>query len=116
MACEDMIINGLNGGKIQIINGEYDPKSALKHLEKTYSEIIVPSRYKKAEANASGGGLFGRRSTLSMDPDLQKLLDDSKIEEMLLKSNGSGISMSLRKLQNSLLRKQHTVLFVRLRQ
>ncbi len=86
MACEDMIINGLNGGKIQIINGEYDPKSALKHLEKTYSEIIVPSRYKKAEANASGGGLFGRRSTLSMDPDLQKLLDDSKIEEMLLKS------------------------------
>ncbi len=90
MAAEDMIVNGLNGGRIAIINSEYDPKTAEKYLVKTYDEIVVPARYRKAGSDHNqkqGGGLFGRSaSSPSMDNDLKQLLDDSKIEEMLLKS------------------------------
>jgi hypothetical protein len=87
MACEDMVVNGLNGGKIAIISSDYDPKTAEKYLVKTYDSIVVPSKYKKNEGSQSGrGGLFGSKSVASMDSDLKKLLDDSKIEEMLLKS------------------------------
>jgi len=88
MAAEDMIINGLNGGRIAIINGDYDPKVAEKLLVKTYDEIAVPARYRKGESsqNKSGGGLFGRGAAPTIDNDLKQLLDDSKIEEMLLKS------------------------------
>ena len=87
MACEDMIVNGLNGGRIAIISSDYDPKVAEKHLIKTYDEISVPSKYRKSDGSQSGrGGLFGRSAGPSMDSDLKKLLDDSKIEEMLLKS------------------------------
>ena len=88
MAAEDMIINGLNGGRIAIINGDYDPKVAEKLLVKTYDEIAVPARYRKGDSsqNKSGGGLFGRGAAPTIDNDLKQLLDDSKIEEMLLKS------------------------------
>ena len=89
LAAEDMVANGLNGGRVAIINSDYDPKTAEKYLIKTYAEINVPSKYRKADANVgsnSGGGLFGRKVVPTMDPDLRKLLDDSKIEEMLLKS------------------------------
>ncbi|MBQ6229681.1 MAG: hypothetical protein IJJ74_01005 [Eubacterium sp.] len=86
MAAEDMIVNGLNGGRIAIINSNYDPRKAEKFLQKDYSEIPVPAKYKKVEEHTGGGKLFGRSSAPAMDTDLRKLLDDSKIEEMLLKS------------------------------
>ena len=88
MAAEDMIVNGLNGGRINIINSEYDPKTAEKYLIKTYENVVVPSKYRKGDAGSGkGGGLFGRGvASPSMDNDLKQLLDDSKIEEMLLKS------------------------------
>jgi hypothetical protein len=85
MAAEDMIVNGLNGGKVAIINSDYDPRVAEKYLIKTYADTTVPARYKKADS-AQAGGLFGKKAAPTMDPDLRKLLDDSKIEEMLLKS------------------------------
>ncbi len=86
MAAEDMIVNGLNGGRIAIINGNYDPRKAEKFLQKDYSDIPVPAKYKKVEEHTGGGKLFGRSAAPAMDTDLRKLLDDSKIEEMLLKS------------------------------
>ena len=87
MAAEDMIVNGLNGGRIAIISSDYDPKTAEKYLTKTYENISVPSKYKKADAGqAKAGGLFGRTTVQTVDNDLKKLLDDPKIEEMLLKS------------------------------
>ena len=86
MAAEDMIVNGLNGGRIAVINSNYDPKKAEKYLIKTYAETIVPAKYQKAETTTKSGGIFGRGSQPVMDSDLQKLLSDSKIEEMLLKS------------------------------
>jgi hypothetical protein len=88
MAAEDMIVNGLNGGRINIINNEYDPKIAEKHLIKTYENVVVPSKYRKGDSGSGkGGGLFGRGvAAPSMDNDLKQLLEDSKIEEMLLKS------------------------------
>lgn len=85
MTAEDMISNGLNSGKINIINNSYDPKKAEKYLIKTYSEIPVPAKYKKAEVQ-TGGKLFGKAAAPTMDADLKKLLSDTKIEEMLLKS------------------------------
>jgi len=87
MAAEDMIVNGLNGGRIAIINSNYDPKKAESYLIKDYEDVSVPPKYKKNETqHQQSGGLFGRKQTVTMDPDLRKLLDDSKIEEMLLKS------------------------------
>lgn len=86
MTAEDMITNGLNSGRINIINNNYDPKLAEKQLIKTYAEIIVPAKYKKTEVPQSGGKFFGKNAAPAMDPDLQKLLSDTKIEEMLLKS------------------------------
>lgn len=86
MTAEDMIVNGLNSGKINIINNNYDPKVAEKHLIKTYAEIVVPAKYKKNEAPQTGGKFFGKNSAPVIEADLQKLLSDTKIEEMLLKS------------------------------
>jgi hypothetical protein len=87
MAAEDMIVNGLNGGRVAIINSNYDPRKAEAYLIKDYEDVSVPPKYKKSEVqHQQGGGLFGRKQTTTMDPDLRKLLDDSKIEEMLLKS------------------------------
>jgi hypothetical protein len=86
MAAEDMITNGLNGGRIAIINSNYDPKTAEKYLVKTYADVVVPNKYRRGEVGQSSGGLFGRKVAPAMDPDLRKLLDDSKIEEMLLKA------------------------------
>ncbi|MGN0435266.1 MAG: hypothetical protein ACI4D8_01405 [Wujia sp.] len=85
MTAEDMIVNGLNSGRVNIINNNYDPKKAEKSLIKTYADISVPAKYNKPEAS-SGGKLFGKSSGPSADPDLKKLLADTKIEEMLLKS------------------------------
>lgn len=85
MAAEDMISNGLNSGRVNIISSGYDPKIAEKHLAKTYADVQVPSKYKKAEAQ-SGGKLFGKNSSPAADADLKRLLTDTKIEEMLLKS------------------------------
>ena len=85
MNAEDMIVNGLNSGKINIINNHYDPKKAEKYLVKTYAEIILPAKYKKADQQ-QGGKLFGKAVVPGADEDLKKLLSDTKIEEMLLKS------------------------------
>ena len=86
MTAEDMITNGLNSGVVNIINNNYDPKKAEKNLIKTYAEIVVPAKYKKAEVPQSGGKFFSKNAAPAMDPDLKKLLSDTKIEEMLLKS------------------------------
>lgn len=86
MTAEDMVTNGLNSGRVNIISNSYDPKKAERYLIKTYSELQVPAKYKKAEVQQSGGKLFGKSSAPAMDPDLKKLLSDTKIEEMLLKS------------------------------
>lgn len=87
MAAEDMISAGLNSGRINIINNHYDPKKAEQYLIKTYAGIQVPAKYKKVEVQPSGGNkLFGKSAAPAIDSDLKKLLSDTKIEEMLLKS------------------------------
>ena len=86
MTAEDMIVNGLNSGVVNIINNDYDPKKAERYLIKTYSDIQLPAKYKTTEVQQSGGKLFGKNAAPAMDADLKKLLSDTKIEEMLLKS------------------------------
>lgn len=86
LTAEDMISNGLNSGRVNIINNNYDPQKAEKLLIKDYAEIQVPAKYKKTGEVQQSKGLFGKSSAPAIDPDLQKLLQDTKIEEMLLKS------------------------------
>ncbi len=86
LAAEDMIVNGLNSGVVNIINNNYDPKKAERYLIKTYTETPVPAKYKKAEVQSGGGKFFNKNAAPAMDADLKKLLSDTKIEEMLLKS------------------------------
>jgi len=85
MTADDMITNGLNSGRVNIINNNYDPKKAERYLIKTYAEVPVPAKYKKAEVQ-TGGKLFGKSAAPAMDADLKKLITDPKIEEMLYKS------------------------------
>ena len=111
MTAEDMISNGLNSGKINIINNNYDPKIAEKQLIKTYAEIVVPAKYKKNEVPQTGGKFFGKNSAPAMDPDLQKLLSDTKIEEMLLKSEWLWNQYEDKGNDQQTQRKLHTVLY-----
>ena len=85
MTAEDMIANGLNSGRVNLISNAYDPKKAEKYLIKTYNDVLVPAKYKKVEPT-TGGKLFGKAAAPAIDSDLKKLLSDTKIEEMLLKS------------------------------
>ncbi len=87
MAAEDMIINGLNGGKIPIISNNYDLNTAKKYLADTYAKIVLPAKYSAGDAaNGGGGGLFGKKQAGPADNELARLLKDAAIEEMLCKS------------------------------
>ena len=59
MAAEDMIVNGLGGGKLQIISSGYDLNTAKKYLQETYAKIVLPAKYGQ-ETQTSGGGFFGK--------------------------------------------------------
>ncbi len=64
MAAEDMIVNGLGGGKLQIISSGYDLYTAKKYLQETYAKIVLPAKYGQ-ETQTSGGGFFGKNKKLS---------------------------------------------------
>jgi hypothetical protein len=86
MAAEDMIVNGLNNGKVQIISSGYDLNQAKKYLQDTYSKTILPAKYGETTTQSSGGSLFGKNKASAMDNDLLRLLRDASVEEMLCKS------------------------------
>ena len=73
--------------------------------------MCISDRYKKAEAPQSGGKFFGKNSGPAMDPDLQKLLSDTKIEEMLLKSEWLWNQYEDKEMISRHQRKLHTVLY-----
>ena len=85
MAAEDMIVNGLGGGKLQIISSGYDLNTAKKYLQETYAKIVLPAKYGQ-ETQTSGGGFFGKNKSSAADADLARLLRDASVEEMLCKS------------------------------
>ena len=85
MAAEDMIVNGLGGGKLQIISSGYDLNTAKKYLQETYAKIVLPAKYGQ-ETQTSGGGFFGKNKGSAADADLARLLRDASVEEMLCKS------------------------------
>lgn len=86
MAAEDMIVNGLNGGKVPTISASYDLETAKKYLQDTYNKLVLPAKYGNEAVQSSGGGLFGKNKNSAIDVDLQRLLRDATIEEMLCKS------------------------------
>ena len=85
MAAEDMVVNGLGGGKIQIISSGYDLNTAKRYLQETYNKIVLPAKYGQ-ETQTSGGGFFGKNKGSAADADLARLLRDASVEEMLCKS------------------------------
>lgn len=87
MAAEDMIVNGLNNGRVQIISSSYDLNQAKRYLQETYAKIPLPAKYNgDASQGASAGRLFGKDKAPALDNDLVRLLRDAMIEEMLCKS------------------------------
>lgn len=85
MAAEDMIVNGLNNGKVQVINSNYDLNTAKKYLQETYSKIALPAKY-GTDTSASSGKWFGKDKDGALGSDLLRLLRDAQVEEMLCKS------------------------------
>lgn len=88
MAAEDMIVNGLNNGRVQIISSSYDLNQAKRYLQETYAKIVLPAKYQSEGAPQPGGGgkLFGKDKAPTLDNDLLRLLKNATIEEMLCKS------------------------------
>lgn len=86
MAAEDMIVNGLNNGRVSIINSSYDLNQAKRYLQDTYTKIVLPAKYNSEGTQTSGGKFFGKDKGPALDTDLQRLLKNATIEEMLCKS------------------------------
>lgn len=86
MAAEDMVVNGLGSGKLQIISSSYDLNRAKEYLQETYAKTPVPAKYEAESNSSSGGGLFGKNKGSSSSSDLARLLKDATVEEMLCKA------------------------------
>ena len=86
MTAEDMVVNGLNNGKVPIISNGYDLNTAKGYLQDTYSKIVLPAKYKSDDTPVSGGGIFGKNKSVPLSADLQKLMRNATCEEMLCKS------------------------------
>lgn len=85
MTAEDMVVNGLNNGKVPIISSGYDLNTAKGYLQDTYSKITLPAKYKVDDTPVSGG-IFGKNKSVAISADLQRLLRNATCEEMLCKS------------------------------
>lgn len=83
IAADEMIKHGLNNGKINIINSNYDTKKAEKMFLKTYGEIKLGTRY--AQESTEKGSLFGNKLSQS-EQDALRLLRHPHLSEMIYKS------------------------------
>lgn len=81
MAAEDMISNGLNNGKVNIINGNYDSRKAEKYLFKTYEAVNAGTKYQtiQQEGFKFGGSKQG-------EEEFRRLFKNNRLADMLLKS------------------------------
>ena len=83
IAADEMIKHGLNNGKINIINSNYDTKKAEKMFLKTYGEIKLGTRY--VQESTEKGSLFGNKLSQS-EQDALRLLRHPHLSEMIYKS------------------------------
>ena len=88
LAADDMIRQELNNRDKHIINSHYDIEKSKKMFSDTYNKINLPSRYgtDKQESSSSSRFGFGKSSSTTVNPELQKMFSKSKIEDMLCKS------------------------------
>ena len=84
MTADDMITNGLNNPAKYILSNGYDSTKAEKMLTKTFSEITLPVRYKKA-VPVQKASLFGKANAQT-EEELKNLMANDVIRDMLLKS------------------------------
>lgn len=83
MTADDMIQNGLENGKINIINTNYDTKKAEKFFMKSYNEVVLSGRYKPV---AESGGRFGFGGGGAKEDEARRLLKNPKLAEMIFKA------------------------------
>ena len=80
MAAADMVKNGVDNAKVQVLSSAYDPRKIEKQLTKTYELINLPSKYNQP---ASGGFKFGGGGG---NDELKKLLSNASVSECVYKS------------------------------
>lgn len=104
MAAEDMVVNGLGGGKIQIISSGYDLNTAKRYLQETYNKIVLPAKYGQ-ETQTSGGGFFERTKAQLQMLTLQDYYVMLPWKRCYASPNGYGISIMIRDLRSRLQKK-----------
>ncbi len=88
MTASDMVKNGLNNNKIDIISSSYDEDRAKKLVIDTYNAIMLPSKYKSTQGSGNVAGKFGfsKVVAVSMDENLKRLLENGDVSELLYKA------------------------------
>lgn len=79
MAANDMVTNGVENAKVQVLSNAFDPKKVEKSLNRTFDSVTLSNRY---QTSGGGGGLFGGGGS----SDLKKLTSDGKVGDCLNKS------------------------------
>lgn len=79
MAADDMVKNGVENAKVQVMSNGFDPKKIEKQLSRTYESITLPSKYQTA---GGGGFKFGGGG----NDDFKKLMMNAKVADCVNKS------------------------------
>jgi hypothetical protein len=80
MAADDMIKNGVEHAKVQVMSNGYDPKKVEKSVDKVYSSIVLSNRY---HTSSGGGGFkFGGGGS----DETKKLMSNAKVADCISKS------------------------------
>ncbi len=84
MTADDMISNGLDAPSKYILSNGYDAGKAEKMFTKTFSEIVLPIRYRK-NAPVQKTSIFGKAAS-QQEEELKVLMANPLIQDMLCKS------------------------------
>lgn len=84
MTADDMISNGLDSPSKYILSNGYDAGKAEKMFAKTFSEIVLPIRYRK-NAPVQKTSIFAK-ATAQQEEELKVLMVNPVIQDMLFKS------------------------------
>lgn len=86
LAADDMIKNGLNNSDVRLISNSYNEERAKKMFHDTYSKINLPSKYEVKQESSGGMFGFGKNNNSAVNHDLNKLFENSQMEDMICKS------------------------------
>ncbi len=79
MAAEDMVKNGVEQAKVQVMSNGYDPRKVEKQLQRAYEGIVLSNKYTPVQ---SGGFKFGGGG----NDEFKKLMSNAKVADCVSKS------------------------------